>query len=122
MKRCALFVSLCFLFLGGSVVAGPFPPNVANDVYGVAQGGVVNGIPTANDLNDGVPDIFDAINLIQGSALTRNVGADPLDDILQFQGHGNALRPQTSGSTLWRAPEDIARGYCFSVQRLISSS
>ena len=78
MKKCVQLMSLCFLLFVASAVAGPFPPNVTNDVYGVAQGGTVNGIPTANDLNDGLPDIFDAINLIQGSALTRNVGADPL--------------------------------------------
>ncbi|MHC4740697.1 MAG: DUF4114 domain-containing protein [Planctomycetota bacterium] len=78
MKRSVQLMGLCFLLLGGVALAGPFPPNVASDVYGVAQGGTVNGIPTANDLNDGLPDIFDAINLIQGSTLPRNVGADPL--------------------------------------------
>ena len=36
-----------------------------------------------------------------------NVGADPLDDILQFQGHGDA-RPQTPGSTPTRDPEETA--------------
>ncbi len=66
-----------------SVYAAPFSTNVATDVYGVAQGGAVNGIPTANDDNDGalcppdcVPDINDAINLLTGGAVPRNVGYD----------------------------------------------
>ena len=70
-------LALCGL-VTGTAFAGPFSTNVTTDVYGVAQGGVVNGIPTANDNNDGNPDINDAINLMQGSALARNVDADPL--------------------------------------------
>jgi len=65
------------LILGLAVVAGlanasPFTPNVANDVYS----GVVNGIPTANDNNDGLPDINDAINLLLGTAYLRNSDVD----------------------------------------------
>ena len=60
------------------VYAAPFPANVANDVYGVAQGGAVNGIPTANDDNDGIPDINDALNLLTGGAVAQNVGYDNL--------------------------------------------
>jgi hypothetical protein len=79
--RCArtgLLTLIALLLAPSLATAGPYTLNVANDVYGVAQGGIVNGIPTANDDNDGGPDINDAINLIQGSALARNVHADPL--------------------------------------------
>ncbi|MHC4743185.1 MAG: DUF4114 domain-containing protein [Planctomycetota bacterium] len=101
-KKTLLLIGLCLLLPGSTTMAGPFPPNVANDVYGVAQGGVVNGIPTANDLNDGVPDIFEAINLIQGSALGRNVGADPLfvgvDEVWSDFGGTVALIGLTAGN------------------------
>ncbi len=70
-----LGASLC---LCNVVTASVYSVPVATDVYGVAQGGVVNGIPTAHDDNDPIPDINDAINLLQGSALARNVDADPL--------------------------------------------
>jgi hypothetical protein len=56
-----------------AAIAGPFTPNVSNDVYS----GVVNGIPTANDNNDGIPDIYNAINQLLGTAMTRNRDADP---------------------------------------------
>jgi hypothetical protein len=59
------------------VMASPFPDNVANDVYGVIQGGMVNGIPTAKDDNDNGPDINDAVNRLQGTALGRNKDVDP---------------------------------------------
>jgi hypothetical protein len=66
------------LILGLAVVTGlanasPFSSNVTNDVYS----GVVNGIPTANGVNDGIPDIFDAINQLVGAGLANNAGADP---------------------------------------------
>lgn len=76
-KRIAV-LSAVVLVLSCMAVAGPFPPNVVNDVYGVAQGGSVNGIPTANDDNDGIPDIHDAINQILGTAYARNFAVDPL--------------------------------------------
>jgi len=70
-------IMICFwVLLSLSIVtfAVPFPPNVMNDVYS----GSVNGIPTANCLNDGVPDIFDAINQIQGTSYTNNSAVDLL--------------------------------------------
>jgi hypothetical protein len=72
-----LILGTC-VFIAHSANATPFSPNVTNDVYGVAQGGVVNGIPTARDDNDGVPDINDAINLLQGTAFGRNKDVDHL--------------------------------------------
>jgi hypothetical protein len=80
MKKFSVFLCMLAIFLltTHSAIAGPFSANVTNDAYGVAQGGAVNGIPTANDDNDGIPDINDAINLIQGTSLLRNVDADPL--------------------------------------------
>ena len=83
--------------------AAPFPPNVVNDVYGVGQGGAVNGIPTANDDNDGIPDINDALNQLTGGAVARNVGYDNLfvepDDVWQEMGSGTvALIGLTAGN------------------------
>jgi hypothetical protein len=60
------------------VSASPFPENVANDVYGVIQGGVINGTPTANDNNDSEPDISDAVTRLEGTAYSRNTDVDPL--------------------------------------------
>lgn len=71
-------LTAALLCLSSLAVAGPFTPNVANDVYGVAQGGAVNGIPTARDNNDGEPDLNDAINQILGTAYGRNAALDPL--------------------------------------------
>ena len=76
LKR--VIVASVILVICTGAYATPFTPAVAGDVYGVAQGGAVNGIPTARDNNDGIPDINDAINLVQGSALLRNKDADPL--------------------------------------------
>lgn len=82
--------------------AGPFTTNVANDVWGVAQGGVVNGIPTARDDNDGSPDINDAINLLTGAALGRNEDADPFfvepDEIWKELNGNIALIGLTAGN------------------------
>jgi hypothetical protein len=58
----------------GPAAAGPFSANVTNDVYS----GVVNGIPTANDRNDGIPDQFDAVNQLLGTTFTRNSQIDNL--------------------------------------------
>jgi hypothetical protein len=67
MKKLAIFLGI-FLFLSASSVwAAPFTPSVANDVYGVAQGGTINAIPTANDTNDSGPDIYSAINTVLGT-------------------------------------------------------
>lgn len=73
MKKALTIIAVVSL-LPALAVAGPFPPNVANDVYS----GVVNGIPTARDKNDGVPDIYDAVNRILGTAYGNNAAVDPL--------------------------------------------
>ena len=57
MRR-IIFLTVILSFLAGIAVADPFPTNVANDVWS----GVVNGITTARDDNDGTPDIFNAFN------------------------------------------------------------
>ena len=72
--------TVALLSLSSLAVAGPFPPNVANDTYIPAQ---ANGIPTAQDGNtqfDGVPDIYDAMNRILNPATlyTANWQVDPL--------------------------------------------
>jgi hypothetical protein len=80
MKRIIVFlclVGICCLIpeIAGAI---PFSSNVANDVYGVAQGGAVNGVPTAQDNNDGSPDINDAINQLMTSSYANNEDVDPL--------------------------------------------
>ncbi len=71
MKK-TIFLTFILGFLSINAIADPFPSNVADDVYS----GIVNGIPTANDKNDGIPDIYDAINLITGSSYTSNSQVD----------------------------------------------
>jgi hypothetical protein len=77
MKK-VMSVLLGVLVCAGAAVAGPFPSTVTNDVYGIAQGGSANGIPTANNNNDGVPDIHDAINQLLGTSYTQNYQVDAL--------------------------------------------
>jgi hypothetical protein len=103
VKRTSILTAV--LILGLAVVTGlanasPFSANVTNDVYS----GVVNGIPTANDTNDGIPDIFDAINrLIPAAGLTSNAGADPRfiepDEIWQELNGSIALIGLTAGNS-----------------------
>jgi hypothetical protein len=112
MKRSTTVRSIC-LIAGISLIAGtaqavPFSLNVQNDVYGVAQGGVVNGIPTAQDDNDGLPDINDAANLLYnlaglGMPFARNHHVDslfrPNDSVWQELGNGTvALIGLTAGN------------------------
>ncbi len=98
--------TVILMSLSNLAVAGPFPPNVANDVYS----GVVNGIPTANGANDttpfdddGKPDIFDAINLIQGTAYANNAAIDPLfvepDEVWKELNGSIALIGLTAGNS-----------------------
>lgn len=112
MKRTTIItfsVCVCVAFLSGAAFAVPFSFNVQSDVYGVAQGGGVNGIPTARDDNDGLPDINDAANLLYGlaalgSPFGRNYNLDPLfvpnDSIWQELGGGAvALVGLTAGNS-----------------------
>jgi hypothetical protein len=78
MNKPVLTTLLVLLGTSALAVAGSFPSTVANDVYAVAQGGTVNGTPTANDDNDGVPDIHDAINQLLGTSYSHNYAVDPL--------------------------------------------
>jgi hypothetical protein len=91
MKKIVLVLTLAVIFglTAGNVFAQPYPTKVANDVYGVAQGGTVNGIPTPKDNNDnpagvdpsGKPnraDINDAINILLGTNYGRNKDVDSL--------------------------------------------
>jgi hypothetical protein len=109
MKRTILLAGAIALIGLGTAAAGPFSFNVDNDVYAVAQGGAVNGIPTARDDNDGLPDINDAANLLYsiaalGSPFGRNHHLDPLfvssDEIWQELGGGTvALIGLTAGNS-----------------------
>jgi hypothetical protein len=86
------------LLIAGSALATPFPSNVANDSYS----GELNGTPTAKDDNDGVPDIYNAINQLMGNTdLTGNEDADPLfhepDPIWEHMNGGAALISLTAG-------------------------
>jgi len=98
MKKVILPLVLAAVLLFPNVnlaFAAPFSTDMTNDVYGVDQGGVVNGIPTPNDTNDGFPDIFDAINLITGGAETSNEAYDNRfvepDELWKELGDGEAL-------------------------------
>ena len=71
MKR-IIFLTMILGLLSSSAIAGPFPSEVTNDVWS----GTVNGIPTANDKNDGIPDIYDAINRIT-AITTPRMDSDP---------------------------------------------
>ena len=81
MKKSGLvffIVAVAFLLCGNVASASPFPPSVTNDVYGIAQGGTANGVPTARDNNDAGPDINDAINSLLGTSYARNKDVDHL--------------------------------------------
>ena len=75
MKKFVKIILILFFtsFLwNGTAAAGFFPNNVQNDVWS----GVDNDIPTARDGNDGVPDIFDAVNLLINQTFTANMDVD----------------------------------------------
>lgn len=109
MKRIVMLAGVVVFFALETANAGPFSLSVQNDVYAVAQGGGVNGIPTARDDNDGLPDINDAANLLYslarlGSPFGRNHNLDPLfvssDEIWQELGGGTvALIGLTAGNS-----------------------
>ncbi len=94
-----LGVLLC---TGSMAIAGPFPASVTNDYYGVLQGGTANGIPTAHNDNDGVPDIHDAVNQLLGTSYSQNYQVDALfvesDSVWQNVG-SVALIGMTAGNT-----------------------
>ncbi len=62
-----------------ALASGPYTTSVANDSYGIAQGGGnILSVPTPKDNNDSGPDINDAINLLLGESYARNSDADSL--------------------------------------------
>jgi hypothetical protein len=109
MKRTILFAGLILFMATGSAMSVPFSLNVQNDVYQGSQGGgLPNGVPTAADDNDGLPDINDAANLLYslgalGSPFGRNYNVDPLfvptDEIWQELGGAVALVGLTAGNS-----------------------
>ncbi len=74
MKRIVIFVGLlAALSLAASAMADPFTHNVANDSY---AGGVVNGIPTAQQWEQYFPDIYEAINKVVKTTYSYNREVD----------------------------------------------
>jgi len=85
--------------LSGAALATPFSYNVENDVYH----GLKNGIPTANDHNDGSPDLYQAVNTVIGSSYTSNSDIDDrytaADEVFFGNGsHSIALIGLTAGN------------------------
>jgi len=87
MKKVSLILILAVVmcFTATSVMAdGPYPDKLANDTYGIAQGGAANGTPTARDNNDnllGLPnpaDQNDAVNILASTLFARNKDIDHL--------------------------------------------
>ncbi|WP_432454206.1 MULTISPECIES: PEP-CTERM sorting domain-containing protein [unclassified Agarivorans] len=95
MKK--ILISLSLLHFGAQAM--PFTDHVLNDHYN----GQANGIPTANDHNDGVPDLFDAANVLLGTSYTSNADLDARfvadDQVFIGQGqHNIALIGLTAGN------------------------
>jgi len=85
MKKVFLLTITTLLAGYGIASAQPFTPAINADLYGIAQGGVNNGIPTPREDPDGSLDVHDAINLILGTSYAHNndidhlyFGADPV--------------------------------------------
>ncbi|GAB1621282.1 hypothetical protein AAOGI_13320 [Agarivorans albus] len=70
MKMRITIAALALLHFSGQ--ATPFSSNVINDVYH----NQANGVPTARDHNDGVPDLYDAVNLLLGTNYQSNADLD----------------------------------------------
>lgn len=82
-----------------SAMAAPFTTNVTSDAYQ----SVVNGIPTANDHNDGSPDLYEAANAVLGTGYTSNSDLDSrfvwADEVFVGTGqHSIALIGLTAGN------------------------
>jgi hypothetical protein len=73
MKKIGYLFTMILFGIGvGLAGAAPYPANVANDTYAPPA----NGIPTANFNNDGIPDIYQAVNQLLGTSLTSNAQID----------------------------------------------
>jgi len=75
MKRTwtVFLLALVLFIMPAAVTAGPFTPTIANDTYDTTP----DEIPTANDNDDGTPDIFQAINRLLGTSYVSNADIDP---------------------------------------------
>jgi len=71
MKRMIVLTTI-LLMLAGTSTADVFPFMPA-DPYDSSP----DAIPTADDKNDGIPDIYDAVNQLLGTSLTDNEQLDP---------------------------------------------
>jgi hypothetical protein len=67
-----LLIMVLVMLLSVNVYADPFPPNLVTDIYDSTP----DAVPTANYNNDGIPDIFNAINVIKGTSFTDNGSTD----------------------------------------------
>lgn len=99
-KQLMQFAISSSVLLSSTVFAAPFTANVMNDVYASSA----NGIATANDENDGIPDLHDAVNQILGTSYTANEQLDDRfvepDSIFTATGqHSVALIGLTAGNT-----------------------
>jgi len=72
MMKKLLFITVVCVFMAAPAIADIFP-FMPLDPYDSSP----DTIPTANDKNDGGPDIFDAVNQLLGSGLTDNEQVDP---------------------------------------------
>lgn len=76
-----MMMALCLA--ASNVFAQPFTPSMSSDTYGIAQGGGnILSVPTPKDNNDNPIgkqlDINDAVNLLLGTAYSRNSDVDSL--------------------------------------------
>ena len=99
MKLTTLALAFAGITLASSALAGPFSANVTNDAYQP----IANGIPTANDYNDGSPDLYEAANAVLGTSYTNNHAMDSrfvaIDEVFVGTGtHTVALIGLTAGN------------------------
>jgi len=105
MRRLTILTIAAVLVLGLLVApaSAKFTNNMKNDVYGIAQGGVANGIPTAQDDNGPIPDINDAINQLLGTNYGHNKDVDnrfvSIDTIWKQLNGGAALIGLTAANS-----------------------
>lgn len=71
------FGILCLSLVPALAQASTYlPDNLKNDVYGVAQGGGNNGIPTANDTASPELNIYQVVNHLIGTSYIHNAQLD----------------------------------------------
>lgn len=72
MKRLALAAAVAILLQVTAIATADVFPFMPADSYDSSP----DGIPTAADKNDGIPDIFDAVNRVAGTAYADNEQVD----------------------------------------------